>query len=547
MSLALADGRYRRLRQAAATHREDLAVRLCGEAGLRPAEVVSIALDDVREAADAYFLALDDRMAYLPAAVEHDLRKYAHAASVGDGDPLFDVSARRIQMLVREVADRAAEETGDERFRDVSSADLRERFVRVALREQNVPPRIVAAAGGYDRVDRLLGHLEPPDEAAIAAAFERPETEAPERLRRTIALVADVGAALAGSTGAEDLERAVCERVAGADGYRFAWTAALIGDDLVPGATAGREEAVAEALSDRGDAVREALSDGEVRPVGEIDGETLVAVPLVGADGIRGVLCVGAVTDPDELERDLLSALGAQVGHALSAVERKRLLLADTVLEVEFEVRDDAAFLVATARALDCTLELSGLVPADDGLLCYLDVRRAPPSDVLDRAGASDAVTDARFVRDTDEGALVQVTLARSPARTFAAAGGRVRSYRTDGEAGRLVGEASVTADVRGFVETLREEFPEVHLAAKREAERAVETDAGFRETLSDRLTEKQASALRAAYYGGYFDWPRGSTAEELADSLGVSSPTLHNHLRAAQQKLLAAFLDEEG
>ena len=48
------------------------------------------------------------------------------------------------------------------------------------------------------------------------------------------------------------------------------------------------------------------------------------------------------------------------------------------------------------------------------------------------------------------------------------------------------------------------------------------------------------------AYHAGYFEWPRGSTAEELADSMDVSSPTLHNHLRRAQQKLLSAFFDEQ-
>ena len=51
---------------------------------------------------------------------------------------------------------------------------------------------------------------------------------------------------------------------------------------------------------------------------------------------------------------------------------------------------------------------------------------------------------------------------------------------------------------------------------------------------------------LQAAYHSGYFEWPRGTTAEELADSLGVSAPTLHNHLRKAQGKLLTAFFAEE-
>jgi len=51
---------------------------------------------------------------------------------------------------------------------------------------------------------------------------------------------------------------------------------------------------------------------------------------------------------------------------------------------------------------------------------------------------------------------------------------------------------------------------------------------------------------LQAAYHSGYFEWPRGTTAEELADSLSVSAPTLHNHLRKAQQKLLTAFFADE-
>lgn len=38
----------------------------------------------------------------------------------------------------------------------------------------------------------------------------------------------------------------------------------------------------------------------------------------------------------------MLSVLGVQVGHALSAAERKRLLLVDTVLRVAFELYDAA-------------------------------------------------------------------------------------------------------------------------------------------------------------------------------------------------------------
>jgi predicted DNA binding protein len=57
-------------------------------------------------------------------------------------------------------------------------------------------------------------------------------------------------------------------------------------------------------------------------------------------------------------------------------------------------------------------------------------------------------------------------------------------------------------------------------------------------------LTDRQHAALRAAYFGGYFDWPRGSTAEEVADAMGVSSPTLHNHLRKGQRELLRVLFE---
>ncbi|MFC7046301.1 helix-turn-helix domain-containing protein [Halobacteriaceae archaeon GCM10025711] len=56
-------------------------------------------------------------------------------------------------------------------------------------------------------------------------------------------------------------------------------------------------------------------------------------------------------------------------------------------------------------------------------------------------------------------------------------------------------------------------------------------------------LTDRQRAALEAAYFSGYFDWPRGSTAEEIADSLGISSPTFHQHFRKAERKLLESIL----
>jgi predicted DNA binding protein len=60
---------------------------------------------------------------------------------------------------------------------------------------------------------------------------------------------------------------------------------------------------------------------------------------------------------------------------------------------------------------------------------------------------------------------------------------------------------------------------------------------------LTSDLTERQRSALEAAYHAGFFDWPRDVSGGEMAESLGVSSPTFHQHLRKAEQKILDALL----
>ena len=541
----LCSGGYQRLRRATRTHRSDLVVRLCGEVGLRPSEIVAIEADDVVEIGDAQFVRLADREAFLPADVAHDLRKYAE--SVADG-PLVDVSERRVQMLVREAGARAADRTGDERFREVSTRDLRAAHARCLLRD-GADPQVVLAVTAYDRLAALEAHLRTPDREEIAAALadEGPTPDdPPARLRRTVSIAADVGEALGAASTVDDIRETVCDRLADTDGYRFAWVAEATGDGLVPRANAGiNADTVERTLTERGDLVAAVREERTVR-TGTTERGTLVAIPLVGGEATRGVLGLGVALDEvGGAELDLLAALGAQVGHALAAVERKRRLLADTVTQLTFGVGSEAAALPAAAATLGCTIELVGVVPADAGLLCYVGVGGVTPDAVLDHLSATDAVADARFVGEDESGILLELTLCDSPARTLAAAEGRVRSYEIDPRGGRLVGEVSTDADVRRVVETVTDAFPGVHLEAKREAERDVATDRRVRETLTDGLTERQAAALRSAYFGGYFEWPRDSTAEELAESLGVSSPTLHNHLRTAQQKLFRTLLGD--
>ena len=200
-------------------------------------------------------------------------------------------------------------------------------------------------------------------------------------------------------------------------------------------------------------------------------------------------------------------------------------------------------------KRFGATFELEGLVPGEgNSLLYFVTMTGTSPDEVLTYAAEVDDVENARLIRDYGEGSLLEFSIGgEEPATTLTELGGHVTQFVTEDGSQRIEAEFTPKTDVRAVLSGLQSSFQSAELLSKQEVERSVQTADGFRRSLEDDLTTKQQSVLTAAYHAGYFEWPRGSTAEELADSIGVSSPTLHNHLRKAQQKLLTAFFDEAG
>lgn len=105
--------------------------------------------------------------------------------------------------------------------------------------------------------------------------------------------------------------------------------------------------------------------------------------------------------------------------------------------------------------------------------------------------------------------------------------------------------ELPPSVDVRHVADAVESVFPDVELLTRRRVARIASDSERRREFELSDLTERQRSALEVAYRSGYFEWPRRSSGEEVADSLGVSSSTFHQHVRRAEQRLLAALFDE--
>ena len=390
-------------------------------------------------------------------------------------------------------------------------------------------------------------------------------------LNRINELVRGVIRSLIAAASREEIETAVCERLSDSNLYRLAW----IGErDLDGGitfrSTAGDDRGFHELVSDATDEEWErpamtALRTGECQVVKDIPNDpdhpddvtdaarergmhSGIAVPLTYGATTYGVLAVYATRTDAFSEREAagFDALGETVGFAINAIERERLLAADSVLELEFRVTDRDWLLVDLSERGDCTLVLDGTVPTSDGeTLHYVRVTGADPERVADLAEHSSPVTEVRVVTDRDDSGLVAITVSTSLVTTVLDAGASVRSALAQEGEGKLVVEAPRDVDVRTLVGSLDDAFVGVELLAKRERERAVQTAGEFREELASGLTARQRATLQAAFLAGYFDWPRASTAEEVAESMDISSATFHQHLRKAQRKLAAAFFEE--
>ncbi|OYR50124.1 bacterio-opsin activator domain-containing protein [Halorubrum sp. Ea8] len=580
---------YDALLTAAETYRAAVVVRLAGKAGLRTGEITRVAPRDLRDpgvASGASLLAVPDgsgtdgeaegeptngaestvaidRETVVPASLASELRRYAESEGLDDAEPFVGVSPRRVQMIVSETAERAAARTDGAVPADVTPSDLRETFARRLLVDRGVDPHAVREAGGWETLGTLDEFLGPLDGREIAEAFapaggaEAGGTGAPDPDAGGRAPSALGGfEALADGEARESPLAAVPERLVESGRWAEAWVVRGSVDD-------GRAEVVGaagvdrEVLVDRG-VTREgpwlgAVEDGEpVLTDGEptAGGRPGIAVPAGYRDVTHGALCVVADDGApvSDVERRELVALGRCLGWAVTAGRWRDLLHSDAVTEVEFHTADDGAFLARASAALGCAIELDSTVGVtDEASRLYLSVAGARPQGVADVVDGADGVSDLRVTETREDGCSASVRVeGGSAVRTLTEHGATVREATAEDGRVRVVADLPGGADVRPVADGLRAAFDDARLASKESVVRASRPESSFREGVADRFTDRQWAALSAAYHGGYFDWPRESTAEEVADAMEVSSPTFHNHLRKAQRALLDGLFDEE-
>ncbi len=401
------------------------------------------------------------------------------------------------------------------------------------------------------------------------ATLER-KNERLNRLDRINAVMRDITTAFVGADSREDVLSVVCRKLAAAGPYTFAWIGRRdsVSREIRPAAAAGRGDGYLDAVTATVDddtpaarALREghrvAVEPGRSGPpfpaweeaAIEREFRRLVAVPLGYDDATYGVLTV-ATDDADHLDEDeqaMLGELAETAGYAITAVERKAALMSERSVELKFTVGVPDSPLFRCAEAVGGRVELAGVLAGEEGpTRVFATVRDADPERVRSCLADEAAVGSVRHVAGDATESLFEWTVVGDALvdRVFDH-GGAVQDVRADGDEGQVVVELPGDRSVREFVELFERRYPSARLDAQRERDRPVRTVQQLRADLLDRLTDRQLEAVETAYHSGFFEWPRDSTGEEVAEALDVSQPTFNRHLRASQRKLFELLLED--
>lgn len=218
-----------------------------------------------------------------------------------------------------------------------------------------------------------------------------------------------------------------------------------------------------------------------------------------------------------------------------------------SVFEVEFTIEDTAYPFVGASESEGCRFALAEMTPRRNGKYAeFFTVSGADPERILELAGSHDTA-EVSLLREHEDGGLFEFLVdGGCPAFSLAELGALPREILSVNGTGRIVAEIPPQRDASAVVEAFLDEIPGAELASKREKDSITPLlrESRFQELLHTRLTDRQREVLQAAYEAGYYEWPRGCTGTDIAETLGITSATFSEHIHAAERKLISVLFD---
>lgn len=383
------------------------------------------------------------------------------------------------------------------------------------------------------------------------------------------ALVRDITDAVIQQSTREEIEEIVCDRVASAQSYEFAWIGEVDAatqtvnlrmeagvEGYLDGVTVSVDPEDERSQGPTGRALRtgtiqtthDVATDSRHDPwreyVEQYDFRSSTAIPLVHGDTTYGVLNIyadrpGAFEDE---EQEVISQIGEIVGHAIAAVDRKQALVCDTVTELEFRLTD--AFRTLGVEPIgDGRIDFDRTVQVDDNVFLQYGTVDEEVIDTFRAMVPQIPHFEELSVLDGDGSRRFELRLSNPPAASaIAEYGGHIQRAAIENDEFYLAVHLPPSVPARQLIGTVHDIYPGTQLLSRRQITRDDESLEPVFTAITRELTDRQRTVLEAATYSGFFEWPRESAGEDVAESLGIASPTFSQHLRKAQKKVFTAL-----
>lgn len=426
--------------------------------------------------------------------------------------------------------------------------------------EQTRPLIRLLATTAEAALDRVIGQADIEERDAELAVRD----EEMNRLQERFTLVRQVSGLIRRATAREQLEQDICEMLVDHDRVAFAWIGTKSPDSEAPepSAWAGDETGYLDsnALAG-GDPASQALQTGEPTTVSETTAhlhteswarkaldrgyQSVLAMPLV-YDGIPyGVIAV-YLSEPDVFDdetRDIAQDIGEMVAFGINSLETRHGALGPTTTGIRVSIGETTTFFNRVAATAGRRIVYREIHSDDETTRLQFTVPNAPVDDIL--ALESEFVTVESITRTRrDERDLFQVSVTGDTIlSTVVGCGGVPQRVTTTPDETKVTIALSSETRRSEFVERLSNYYPDTELLSTEDWDQYSDSVTLLSQTLEDQLTARQREVLFKAHEHGYFESPRETTGQEIAELLDVSQPTFTHHLREAQRRIFETVL----
>jgi len=146
---------------------------------------------------------------------------------------------------------------------------------------------------------------------------------------------------------------------------------------------------------------------------------------------------------------------------------------------------------------------------------------------------------------ETGDEVRIQAHLAEPPVlAAIASHGGSIDEFLIEDDEIYMRIHLAPSSEVREVVDVVHERYPTAEMLSRQQIDRPEDGSEQLHQTIAAALTERQQVALETAYNMGFFERPRVQSGAEIAATLGISTATLHQHLRKAEQQIVEIALD---